>query len=520
MKPRIYRSMVAVILLIRMLFSFPVTARADERVITSGDCGENLTWVMDTEGTMTISGTGPMEVYEVPEDVPWAANILDIKKVIIEDGVTSIGDWAFFGAENLEEVVLAKSVTAIGLYVFGINTSLTAIDLPEGITRIEDGLFNGSGLTRIVIPKGVTYVGDGAFAASKSLREIVFTGDAPEMHNAMTQMVTATVYYPSDNQTWTYDKVGWKLSGELTWIGYHESDIYRIYGDDRCKTAFEIAEEMKSFQGNRYVNGAIFASADNFADALAASYLAAELNIPILLYRPAYLEELQWMYFVYSFRAEKPVYIVGGTAAVPAELEAVLGDMPYVRLAGETRFDTNLEILKEAGVTGGEILVATGWNFADSLSASAVGKPILLVNSITGELTENQKAFLSTLENATFTIIGGAAAVGEELAEALAVYGPVERISGNTREETSVKVAERYFENPDRIVLAYSRNFPDGLCGGPLAHVLGAPLILTNAGQEGPAAEYVAKYGITKGAILGGSAALTDETVSRVFAVN
>lgn len=513
------KRMLSVLLVFCLMVSIlPATVFASE-IIASGTCGENVSWVLDSDGTMTISGTGAMPDYEVPEDLPWAEYILDIKKVIVEDGITSVGDWAFFGAENLADVTLPESVTRIGLYVFGVSSSLTAIDLPEGITRIEDGLFNGSGLTSIVIPAGVTYIGDAAFAASKSLREIRFTGDAPEMHNAMAQRVTATVYYPADNQTWTYDKLGWKIAGELTWIGYHESDIYRVYGSDRCKTAFEIAEEMKSLQGNRYVDGAIFASADNFADALAASYLAAELNVPILLYRSSYLEELEWMYFVWSMRAEKPVYIVGGTAAVPEELEEALGDIPYVRLAGSTRFDTNLEILKEAGVTGGEILVATGWEFADSLSASAVGKPILLVNSITGALTENQKEFLSTLEGASFTIIGGTAAVSADLEEELSAYGTVERVCGKTREATSVAVAERYFENPDRIVLAYSRNFPDGLCGGPLAYALGAPLILTNAGQEGAAAEYVAENGITKGVILGGTAAISENSAKIVFAL-
>jgi len=519
MKKRILSVVLAICLLMAAL---PAAASAAE-VAASGACGENLTWVLDTDGTMTISGTGPMTVWEVPEDVPWAEDILEIKKLIIEDGVTTVGDWAFFGAENLADVSLAQSITQIGPYVFGINSSLTSIALPEGIARIEDGLFNGSGLTGIVIPENVTYIGASAFEASKSLREIVFTGDAPQMHNSMAHMVTATVYYPAANQTWSYDKVAWMIEfivGELTWLSYHDSDIYRIFGDDRCKTAFEIAEEMKSLQGKQFADGAVFACADNFADALAGSYLAAQLNVPILLYRSAYLEELKWMYFVLGTQPEKTVYIVGGTAAVPAELEEALGEIPYVRLAGDTRFDTNLEILKEAGVTGGEILVATGWDFADSLSASAVGKPILLVNSITGKLTENQKEFLSGLEDVTFTIIGGTAAVGEELAAELAAYGEVDRVWGNTREETSVKVAERYFENPDRIVLAYSRNFPDGLCGGPLAHALGAPLILTNTRAEGTAADYVAANGITKGAVLGGTAVLSDETIAEVFALN
>lgn len=294
---------------------------------------------------------------------------------------------------------------------------------------------------------------------------------------------------------------------------------YRISGDNRCATAYAVADQMKEILGVEKFDAILISSGDSFADALAGSFLAAEKNSPILLYREKYIAD-NADYIRNNLKSGGTVYILGGPAAVSREMEEALADFRVKRISGDTRFDTNLEILKEAGVAGGEILVATGWEFADSLSASAVGKPILLVNSITGELTENQKEFLSTLENASFTIIGGTAAVGEELAEALAAYGPVERICGNTREETSVKVAERYFENPDRILLAYSRNFPDGLCGGPLAYALGAPLILTNAGQEAPAAKYVERRAVTKGAILGGSAVLTDETVSRVFVLN
>ena len=100
----------------------------------------------------------------------------------------------------------------------------------------------------------------------------------------------------------------------------------------------------------------------------------------------------------------------------------------------------------------------------------------------------------------------------------LSAYGSVTRLSGKNREATSVLVAKTYFERPDHVLLAYSRNFPDGLCGGPLAYALGAPLVLTNAGAESAAAEYVTESGIYAGLVLGGSAALSDQTVATIFA--
>ena len=137
------------------------------------------------------------------------------------------------------------------------------------------------------------------------------------------------------------------------------------------------------------------------------------------------------------------------------------------RLYGTSRYDTNLEILKEAGVgKGSEVLVCTGTNFADSLSASATGKPILMVGN---SLTANQKIFLNSL-NGAYTIIGGPLAVNANVENELNTMGDAKRIYGTSRFDTSVVVAQEYFRSPATMVLAYAQNFPDGLNGGPLAY--------------------------------------------------
>ena len=168
---------------------------------------------------------------------------------------------------------------------------------------------------------------------------------------------------------------------------------------------------------------------------------------------------------------------------------------------------------------GEEILIATGWNFADCLSASATGLPVLMVNSTTGKLTDGQIEFLEAHADNTYTIIGGTGAVSDSLKTAIEdVTGrEVCRVFGDSREETSVKVAETYFDAPEYVLLAYSRNFPDGLCGGPLAHAMNAPLLLVNAGMEAYAAAYIKAIGIESGAILGGEAAVSEATGRIVF---
>ena len=93
----------------------------------------------------------------------------------------------------------------------------------------------------------------------------------------------------------------------------------------------------------------------------------------------------------------------------------------------------------------------------------------------------------------------------------------VERIQGEKREETSTLIAKKYFANADLALIAYSKNYPDGLAGGVLANALGAPLLLTNAGNEKYAAAYIEETGIESGYILGGTGVVSDETAKIVF---
>jgi putative cell wall-binding protein len=214
------------------------------------------------------------------------------------------------------------------------------------------------------------------------------------------------------------------------------------------------------------------------------------------------------------------VYILGGTSAVAGEMDTLLADFQVERLAGANRFETNLMILEEAGVAPGEeILVCTATNFADSLSASATGKPILLVYNEKAKLTDSQITYLESLEDNAFCVIGGENAVGEKLYDAVAKYGSIHRLAGANRFDTSVQVAVRYFKNPSSAVLAYARNYPDGLCGGPLAYAMGAPLILTMTKYESDAKGYIAKENILRGSVLGGTGLISNKSIRSIFAM-
>ena len=144
----------------------------------------------------------------------------------------------------------------------------------------------------------------------------------------------------------------------------------------------------------------------------------------------------------------------------------------------------------------------------------------MLVFNEYGKLYGKQPGFLASLKNCTFTVVGGESAVSAKLAEAISTYGEVTRLAGANRFETSVLVAQKYFENPETAVLAYAWNYPDGLCGGSLAFSLKAPLILTMTKYEAKAAEYVKSEGIEVGLVLGGDTLISEDAVRAIFAMD
>lgn len=292
---------------------------------------------------------------------------------------------------------------------------------------------------------------------------------------------------------------------------YNPPFIIRQYGKNRYETCFEIADLLKGVRGKGDFQSVIVASGTSFADALAGSTLAAEKEAPILLYNRAFMSELK-DYIRQNLAPGGTVYILGGVNAVPAEMETGLEGYTVKRLGGDNRYETNLAILQEAD-NYTDVIVCTGSDFADSLSASATGQPVLLVR---GELTAQQKQFLEKTTG-TITILGGINAVPTALENQLKEYADVKRIAGDNRYDTSTLLAERICEAPTLAILACGKDFPDGLCGGPLAYALGCPMILTANERSGYAESYAGDHGIGSGYILGGPVLISDKTVLKIF---
>ena len=162
MKKRIVSLCLAFALLLCLLPQFPLAVGA---VDYSGVCGENLTWSFDPNTrTLTIEGSGAMTDYSY-NGAPWYRSFREsIQTVLLPDGVTNIGNYAFSSCTGLTSVTLPDSVTSIGKSAFSSCTGLTSVTLPDSVTSIGDGVFSGcSGLTSVTIPDSVTSIGNYAF---------------------------------------------------------------------------------------------------------------------------------------------------------------------------------------------------------------------------------------------------------------------------------------------------------------------------------------------------------------------
>lgn len=293
--------------------------------------------------------------------------------------------------------------------------------------------------------------------------------------------------------------------------------LKRIYGKNRFETAKAIANEVRDLNNNKKFDAIIVSTGLNYPDALAGAYLAKVKNAPIVLTMDG-KENDTFDYIKRNIMPNGIVYILGGTGVVSSSFTKGLlsEEILFKRLGGENRYETNLKILNAAGKLGEELIVVTGVNFPDALSASAAGLPIMLVGR---SLTTSQKSFIQQKGFSKFTIIGGPTIVDASIYKELKKMGSVSRVYGKNRYETSIKVARKYFPKSKAAVFAIGINYPDALTGGPLAIKLNAPMILTSSrsGDYLFAKDYVKQSAAKKGIVLGGEALITNEAIIAIM---
>ena len=203
-----------------------VAPGADEiqATIGSGDCGDNLTWLLNSDGDLFIRGSGAMTDY-TRGTAPWYEYRAQIKELRVYSSTTTIGAYAFADCSNLTLAgdngkSFPSNLTSIGQSAFLSCSSLEYVTIPSGVTSIGTQAFDHcSGMKRMTICGSPTLAYRSLGCAN--LEEISFLGGVPTFDSYVFRDTTAKAWYPSDNSAWTSDVLQ-NYGGTLTWqAGYH-----------------------------------------------------------------------------------------------------------------------------------------------------------------------------------------------------------------------------------------------------------------------------------------------------------
>jgi len=234
---------------------------------TSGTCGNDLMWTFNEEdGVLTISGTGDMYDFTF-EGAPWYPIMLEseayVEAVVVEEGVTSIGDNAFgmlsvrnivlpdslktigqaaFESTQISQITIPSSVTTIRKFAFWNCFSLTSIVIPDNVTSLGERVFNNCyTLGTVTIGSGVKKIDSGAFKWCEGLQSVHFLGDAPVIAADAFPDITTTCYYPAGNDTWTAD-MKQNYGGRLFWEVLEDGENFLVAGGEYAEGLYWILD--------------------------------------------------------------------------------------------------------------------------------------------------------------------------------------------------------------------------------------------------------------------------------------
>lgn len=259
--------------------------------------------------------------------------------------------------------------------------------------------------------------------------------------------------------------------------------------------------------------GVVVARDDVFADALAGAALATALRGPVLLSRrdavdPAVVAEARRVLVPWG-----TVYLLGGPLALGPGVAAAFegAGLRTVRLAGADRFETAAAVARLVDPAPGEVIVASGVDFADAVVAGPAGRPMVLVAA--DRVPPATAAYLQDVPAARRVVVGGPAVVPDAVAAAV---GATERVAGADRFETATRVAARWFPGASRVSLAPANSFADTIAGAAWSGHERMPLLLAGPAPSSGTAAFLRSLTGLAGAIVYGS--VSDAVVAGLLA--
>lgn len=304
-------------------------------------------------------------------------------------------------------------------------------------------------------------------------------------------------------------------------------NVQRVAGDTRYDTMAELISNVGGWNASDKV---ILASGANYPDALSASALAGVYDAPIILTDPTGLSSKA----ADTIKQLRPstIYVVGGPSAVSdAVLQAATNicGSTTIRLYGSTRYETSLEILRQCNFSSDTVIVATGANYADSLSISPFAyvtkSPIVLCDPY-GGLTQEAIEAIRAGGFSRAILVGGNAAVPDvvisQLNNANIATDGIRRLSGATRYETSTQItafeiSETSLFTADPLGFATGSNYADALAMGPCMGRINSPLLLVDNGAQTVCA-YIERFkgNVGNAFVAGGINAVSNDDYQRI----
>ncbi|WP_370742769.1 leucine-rich repeat domain-containing protein [Ruminococcus callidus] len=170
----------------------------DVKVLDSGTCGENAAYTLYTNGLLRISGSGATD--DQNETSVWAKNGTadSITKIIVDDGITKIGDHFFNGLPNVTSALIAQTVSEISTYAFADCSKLFGIALPPVLTKLSSRTFSGTGIAALSVPVSVSTISLQAFYGT-AIENLVYAGTKAQWNAVEKQTNTTT---PSLTDSW------------------------------------------------------------------------------------------------------------------------------------------------------------------------------------------------------------------------------------------------------------------------------------------------------------------------------
>lgn len=276
------------------------------------------------------------------------------------------------------------------------------------------------------------------------------------------------------------------LSGLALDVSAADMSVKRLDGDTRIETAVEVSKEVYAAGSAKNV---VLVGRNGEVDALTGTLLAASMDAPVLL-----VSQYSDVKAELTRLGAENVYILGSTGVVSDALKAELdADFTVERIAGADRIETAVAVAKKAGAAHNHVFLTNdgrgNGELADALSAGPASgsKQLPILLTAQGNLSAKTKAAITDFGVKEVTIVGGYKAVDKAVEAELTAAGvtKINRLAGEDRAETAVKVAEAHFADSKKVVIANDGRFSyaDALLGGYLGAKENAPVLLTGAGS-------------------------------------